>query len=285
MERVRAERISVAVDRIICEPDGQVAHLDPEDADVLAMARRLARLPTLLGSVEPALEQQVMRRVRLRGSQPRGATCFKPGWVVVGVVVVLLVLMLLTPLGDTAVASFMAVFRLGRTEVRITPVDTPSALRATVTAESNAIQHSLTLEEAQSQVSFLIPQPGYLPSGYLLRRVKSYTYPDLPAWVPQPLFIELVYEDDSGRECILRLYPIVLGNDASISGMDLEAAPIHHVEDVEVNGRPGVLLHLGTERTGSLWQELVWEQNDLILALSATHLTEEQLLHVACSVH
>jgi hypothetical protein len=239
----------------------------------------------MLGPVEPLLEQQVMRRARLGSGRCRRVFCVRLGWVTAAAVAALLVMMLLTPLGQTAVASFITVFVLGRTEVRITPVDTPLAVTATVTAQSAATIRDLTLEEAQSQVPFVIPQPDYLPSGYRLQGVKSYTSPDLSAWMPQPLFIEIVYQSDPAKQCILRLYPIELGDRASISGMNLEAAPIHDVEDIQVNGHPGVLLSLGTERTRAFWQEAVWEDGDLILALSATDLTKSQLLHVARSVH
>jgi hypothetical protein len=51
------------------------------------------------------------------------------------------------------------------------------------------------------------------------------------------------------------------------------------VQDLEINGQPGVLL-----RVGDAWQEIVWEQGDLILALSAPDLPEEELLAVARSV-
>jgi hypothetical protein len=66
--------------------------------------------------------------------------------------------------------------------------------------------------------------------------------------------------------------------------MDLEAAPIQDVRNVDVNGQPGVLLRLGSGRTEAGWQEVVWEQDDLILALSALRLSEAELLRMARSV-
>jgi hypothetical protein len=140
------------------------------------------------------------------------------------------------------------------------------------------------LQEAQAQVSFAIPQPVYLPFGYRLHEVYGYTYPDLPPWVPQPLFVELVYGDDQEGEFSLRLYPIMLGGEASISGLNLQATPIRDVQDVDVNGQPGVLLQLGTDRSGPSLQEIVWEQGDLILALSSSHLSQAELLRIARSL-
>jgi hypothetical protein len=182
-------------------------------------------------------------------------------------------------------ASFMAVFQLGRTEVRITPVDTASAPLATMVARDSAVRQSMTLAEARANVPFAIPQPVHLPEGYYLRGVVTYSYPDLPTWVPQPFFVEIIYEDDVGDELVLRIYPIMLGHEASISGMNLSAAPIRGVQDVDVNGQPAVLLQLGTDHIETAWQEVVWEQGDLILALSTTDLAEEELLRTARSVY
>jgi hypothetical protein len=284
-ERHRAEQISAAIDCLMHDQDARPDELDPADAELLDTARRLSRLPALLGPVDPVWEQRMMRRVQAGTGQKRRLNWARIGWATAGLAAMLLMVLLLTPLGQTAVASFVSVFSLGRTQVRITPVDTPSALSATVIPESTAVQRRLTLAEAQAQVPFAIPQPGYLPTGYRLHEVRSYTYPDLPAWLPQPFFVDLVYTADAGQECKLRLYPIMLGQEASISRLNLEAAPIQNVVDIDVSGQPGVLLQLGAEKSQSAWQEVVWEQGDLILALSATDLTEAELLQVARSVH
>ncbi|NIV30099.1 MAG: hypothetical protein GWN58_11545, partial [Anaerolineae bacterium] len=92
---------------------------------------------------------------------------------------------------------------------------------------------------AQDLVSFSIPQPEYLPPGFRLEGVNSYRYPDLPSWVPQPFFVELLYYNDGGEELLLRVYSIGLGDGASIASLNLRAPPIEHAKDVEVNGRPG----------------------------------------------
>jgi hypothetical protein len=283
-ERIRAGHLSAAVDQLIDDPGAQPEHYAP-DAGLLDTARQLAQLPSLLGPVDPILEQQVMRCVRTGAAgRVRRAPRFRLGWAVAGVVTLLLALALLTPLGQTAVASFMAVFNLGRTEVIITPVDTPTVPEATVVAQSTALSQPLTLTEARTQVPFAIPQPGYVPAGYSLRQVVGHTYPDLPAWLPQPFSVDLVYGDGKSHELTLRLYQITLSDQASISRLNLEAAPIKDVQDVDVNGQPGVLLQLGSAKGAATWQEVVWEQGDLILALSAADLSEAELLRVARSV-
>lgn len=282
-ERKRAAQISAAVDQLLRDPDQVPGGWDQAEAGVMATAQRLARLPALLGPVEPVLEQQVMRQVRSRSMPARRVPRAGLGWAAAGLLTVLLVV-LLTPLGQTAVASFMAVFNLGRTEVSIAPVHTPSAQPPTALAGTRAVQESLTLAEAQGQVSYAIPQPDYLPSGYRLEEVKGYTYPDLPAWIPQPFFLELVYGDGLGNDLILRVYSISLGDEGNIASLDLQATAIQDAKDVDVNGQPGVLLRLGTDRAGVVWQEVVWEQDELIVALSSAHLAQEELLRVARSV-
>jgi hypothetical protein len=168
----------------------------------------------------------------------------------------------------------MAVFNLGSTEVQVARVGTP-----TVVAGARAVQERLTLEEAQAQVAFAIPQPASLPAGYRLREVNGYSYPDLPAWVPRPFFVELVYGAEGEAACSLRVYPIMLGQGASTAGMNLEATSIQEAQDVEIDGSPGVFMRLGEG-----WQEVVWEQGDLILALSSLNLTRDELLRIAASV-
>ena len=284
-ERARAEQLSAAIDSLIRDPESPPAQADPGDARLLDTAQQLARLPALLGPLDPALEQRVVRRARQAVVPERPRFRFRLGWAAAGLAAILLAVTFLTPQGQTALASFMAVFDLGRTEVRITPVNTPSTLFGTAAArQGGATRESLNLEEAQDLFPVTIPQPAYLPAGYSLHEIGSYTYPDLPAWIPQPFFIELVYAGSTGSQAILRVYPIMLGDHASISGLNLEAAPIQGVQDVDVNDQAGVLLQLGTEEHQTTWQEVVWEQGDLVLALYATDLTRADLLRMARSV-
>lgn len=287
-ERFRAKIASDLVDRLTCDPGAQVGHLDAGDDVLLSTARQLARLPALLGPVDPALEQRVVRLSQSHASSQRAKSLryLRPGLVMAGVAAVLMLVALLTPLGQTAVASFMAVFNLGSTQVRITPVDVPSALQTTDEIRAAVVRQSLTLDEAAEQASFPILQPAYLPPGYRLLEAVGHTYPDLPAWVPRPFSIELFYEDDRGGWFSLHMYPITLGTDtqARVSGMNLEAAPIQDVRDVDVNGQPGLLLRLGSGEDEVGLQELVWEQDQVVLALSAVDLTEAELLRIARSV-
>lgn len=283
-ERARAEQVSAIIDRWLSDPSAGLGQLDAIESGLAEPARQLAELPALLGPVEPELEARVLRTIGAARPPRAVSRRLRLGWVAAGLVTALLVAVLLTPLGQTAVASLLAVFNLGSTQVRIESASTPSPLPATAVIGEAAIRESLTLAQAQEQVSFPIPQPAYLPPAYRLEGIHSYTYPELPPWIRQPFFLELVYGDASGDELILRVYPIVLGREASISGLDLQATSIQAADNVEVNGQPAVLLQVGTSRGEPVWREVVWEQDDLILALSADHLAEEDLLRVASSV-
>jgi hypothetical protein len=278
LERIRAEQLSAAVDRLIRDPEAEPGTVDPQDAGLVCTAQRLAHLPSLLGPVDPALERKVMHRVQGAPSR-RERPGFRLVWAAAGVAAALLLVLLITPAGQTAVASFFGVFQLGRTEVQVTQVGTPTA-----TAQAAVRREVLTLEDAQARLPFTIPQPAYLPEGYGLQEVSGYSYPDLPAWLPQPFFVELVYGGESGAVCTLRVYPITVGEEASISALNLEASSFEVVKDVEVEGKPAVLLRLGDGGRRGAWQEVVWEHGDLILALSASDLTETQLLQMAGSV-
>ena len=286
-EQYRADQVSDLVDRLTRDPDARIGQLDAGDDVLLNTAQQLARLPALLGPVDPALEQRVMRLSQSRASSRRTKSLrfLRPGWVIAGVAAAVLLVALLTPFGQTAVASFMAVFNLGSTQVRITPVDVAS-LEATDEMRAAVVHQSLTLDEAAEQASFPVLQPAYLPPGYQLLEAVGHSYPDLPAWVPRPFSIELVFEDDEGAWFSLHMYPISLGSDtrAKVSGMNLEAAPIQDVRDVDVNGQPGMLLLLASGGDGTGLKELVWEQDQVVLALSAVDLSETDLLRIARSV-
>ncbi len=283
-ERTRAKEVSVAVDLLLRDPDAAPVLPDPGSTEALAAAREMARLPALLGPPDAALVERIMQDARLPRRSPRPVPMLKLAWAGAGLVAVLLVVMLLTPLGQSAVAGLRAVLDLGQTDVRVGPGYTPPATSATTVEGGTAVRQDLTLEEAQSLVSFVIPQPAYLPPGFRLEGVSTYTYPNLSAWVPQPFFAELTYHNSQGEELLLRVYSITLGDAASISSLNLRAPPIAQVEDIEVNGQPGALLRQEPDRSGAVGRELVWEQDDKILTLFSADLDEEDLLRIAASI-
>lgn len=283
-EQVRAAELSAAIDGLLNNSSVELEDTSKMETGLVDMARQLSRLPAMLGPVSHDLEQRVLGMVENTVDRPQPKQFYKGVMAVAAVAATLFLVMAFSPMGHTAMASFMAVFNLGRTEVRITPANDMIEPSSTAEIHATAVQEALSLSEAQGAFGFVIPQPVDLPEGFDLQGTYSYSYPDLPAWVPQPFFLELVYQEPGGKEMTLRVYPIMLGDRASISGMDLQAKPIQSVEDVEIDGQPGVLLTLGSQQVPGAWHEIVWEQGDLILALSATELGPDTLLKVAGSV-
>ncbi|NLF14770.1 MAG: DUF4367 domain-containing protein [Anaerolineaceae bacterium] len=288
VERERAARLAAALDELLADPASPPTGLEPEGEALLPTAQRLARLPALLGPASPGLLPEpghLVRRVRAALPDGAGPGATRAGrrpvprwrWAAAALAVALVVALLLTPVGQTAVASFLGIFHLGRTEVQISQTGTP------VPAGHTAVRETWTLAEARERLPFALPEPAYLPDGYRPRAVYSYTYPDLPEWVPQPVFVDVDYgkveRSETEGNLILRVYPIMLGHEASISRLNLETTSVEKVQDLEINGQPGVLL-----RVGDAWQEIVWEQGDLVLALWAPDLPEEELLAIARSV-
>ncbi|NIV30098.1 MAG: hypothetical protein GWN58_11540, partial [Anaerolineae bacterium] len=104
-ERVQAEQVTAAVDQLVRDPDAVLELPDSGAAEALAAARQMARLPALLGPADPAFEQRVMGSLRRAERSPRRAPWLRVGWAVAALVVVLLVVMLLTPAGQSAVAG------------------------------------------------------------------------------------------------------------------------------------------------------------------------------------
>ena len=103
--------------------------------------------------------------------------------------------------------------------------------------------------------------------------------------MPQPLFLEFVYGNGRGDELALRVYSITLGEEASISRLNLQATSIQDAVDVDINGQAGILLQLGSDRAEAVWKEIVWEKDDLMLSLSSAGLAETELLRIARSIH
>ena len=89
-ERMRAEQFSAAVDQLIADPDARLEGLEPADLGLVEAARQFARLPSLLGSVDPVFEQRVMQQVRQASSTGRRLP-FAVGWALAGLAAVLLV--------------------------------------------------------------------------------------------------------------------------------------------------------------------------------------------------
>jgi len=211
--------------------------VEPDDAGLVDTARYLAELVQGLGAVEPALEQRAACAWQRQRAAERSTRLprLRPGWAMAAAAAIVLAVGLFTPLGHTALASFLAVFNLGRTEVHVTPADLTST--TTAVAESTAVVADLTLEQAQAQVSFSIPQPADLPPGYGLSGVHSYSL-SRPAGVDTAAFLHRAgLRRRTGTPGRAAPVPDRARRQGQHSRLNLEAAPIQDVRDVDVNGK------------------------------------------------
>jgi hypothetical protein len=167
---------------------------------------------------------------------------------------------------------------LGQTRVEVTPTLTPASepvrepLRDLVAVE-------LLIGRAPSL-------PKRLPDGYSLQEVAANSYPDLPAWVSQPLCVEFCYGGDPSSPCALRLreYRLLFRDFGGISGINVASGAVRDVEQVEVQGTTAMRFILAPERGQDRpTQIIVWERDGLLLELESEVIQADELLEIARS--
>jgi len=189
-EKQAARRLSDDIEQALA---GQV--VQPADGALLDTALWLAKLGQALPAVPEDLRRRVRAIVRLPAEQQPGQTVATPRWAggrhwrlrtavwaVAGLVVMLLVASVFVPGGQRAWAS-MARSLLGQTRVELTPK---------VGSETRSVREPLRdLVAAELLIGRALSVPKSLPQGYVLQEITAVSFPDLPAWISQPLFVEL----------------------------------------------------------------------------------------------
>lgn len=277
VERRTAQRLSERIEGMLDLTES------PKTDDLLDTARQLARLGDLFGPPDPAFERRLTAQIETRLAErpsrraiwrPRLAWCF-------AVTLALVLVGLLTPPGQAVVAELMAVFHLGRTEVRVEPETATVAHTFTATAEiafPGLPQARATVEPR------ILQSPVYLPDGYRLHRISTSHFDDLPAWV-QPLFIDLTYRRETAEfvwELAYRQYFVASGGPGTIKALTYLPAEFESAQKVSVGDHPAVLFSKGPVTDRVL--HLVWEAEDAVFTLTATELAPDELIRVAESV-
>ena len=285
-ERLAAEKLSTEIDRLL--RGEEVVGIEGE---LRATVERLVALNRLLEPPDAALRQRVWARVQRAQSIGRGwrRRPWSRAWAAVALTLALVITAIgVSPPGRQAIAEVMGVFHLGRVEVRVTP-------RAAV---QPGVEHQVTREEvladltaAEKLVGYELLSPVSLPAGYELRAVKAVYYDDLPPWIPQPFYIDLDYRPPGGDAhpyyLRLREYRISFGGPGEgISALRFAAGEVSMAEDVDLDGRRAVLLHLSGAAfpPEEVLLEVVWEQDGVVLELMSQELSAEGLVAVARSV-
>ncbi|MCR4405351.1 MAG: hypothetical protein NUW24_00280 [Anaerolineae bacterium] len=285
-ERLAAEKLSTEID---CLLRGEEAV--GIEGELRATVERLAALNRLLEPPDAALRQRVWARVQRAQSTTRGRRWRPLSYAGAAAVLTLMLVIAaigVSPVGQQALAEVMGVFRLGRIEVRVTP-------RATV---QPGVEHQVTREEvlpdlaaAEGLVGYELLTPASLPEGYELRAVKAVYYDDLPPWIPQPFYIDLDYGPPGGDAhpyyLRLREYRVSFGGPGEgISALRFATGEVSMAEDVDLDGRRAVLLHLPGAAVPPAEEllEVVWEQDGVVVELMSQELSAEELVAVASSV-
>ena len=281
-ERQAAQRLSERIEEMLGMPKGEETA-----GNLLDTARHLARLSDLLGRPDPVFEQRLTAQIEARlAERPRRRIVWRPRFAWVTAVALVLVLVgLLTPPGQAALAELMTVFHLGQAEVHITET-VPVAQVYTATAE-------ITLPGIPEAQATVVPRtlqvPTYLPEGYQLHRISTSHFDEFPAWA-QPLFIDVTYRretDEATWELSCRQYFMSLGGGTTIGSLTFSPEEIVSARQVTVNSHPAVLLTVRPASSAGQFDRilnLLWEQDDALFTLTTTELSADELFRVAESV-
>lgn len=275
LQEIRAaERLSEQIDRLLA---GQPVDLtDPR----LAMAEQLSRLGDVLPSVDPTFEHRVLAplrpRVRRRLSVPV-PTFAARALSLTAAVVIVMALMLSLP-GQTALARLAAIFHLESVDVGVNVATaTPAVARRIVTPR---IEHSLDgLEMARQVAPVPILAPQELPATWSLRGVTAVYYPDLPANIP--LNIILTYESTTGSSLEIIEYFIQLGDNLTVDSLSRVDETSTAVREVMIDGRRAILIE--TDRTEDAYT-LIWQQSGVLLEIEGYGVNSENLFAIAASI-
>lgn len=272
------------------------SHVQP-DADLLPLLSTAQQLTSLAAALPPpslALAQRVRRLTAPPAPAARRLDSMwapRP-WLRAAAVaaLVLLALSLFTAPGQQAMAALMASFRLGDNagrdvQVNVSPDQSPTGLQyAGARAETLA-----NLDAARGRVPYPLLEPAWLPPGYTLQSVSAVSYTNMPDWFPQPLYIETAYRPASAPalsfDLTLRQFGVALGETGRIRTLRFDSVDVSSMQEVQVAGRPALLLTLGQPDNGAAVRELVWQQGDVMIEILSQSLSPDDMLAVAASLH
>jgi len=265
-EQVAAERLSAEVDRLL-----RGERTAGVEGDLWPTVERLAAINRLFEPPDAALRQRVWTRILRAKSVSRRWRwrAWPRALAAVALTLVLAVAVIgASPVGRRAFAEVMGVFRLGRVEVRVTP-------RATM---QPTVEHQVTRQEslpdlaaAEALVGYELLTPMALPEGYVLRAVNAVYYDELPAWIPQPFYVDRISFGGPGE---------------GISALRFASGEVSMAQEVDLDGQRAVVLHLpgAAFPPAEALLEVVWEQDSVVVELMSRELSAEELIAVARSV-
>lgn len=267
-----ARQLSEQIDRMLA---GQpVDSNDPE----LVIAKRLSRLADLLPSVEATFEERILASPqRSEHRWPGLRFPIRPLSLAAAAVLVVLMLVLTVP-GQTALARLAALFQLDSVQVGINVATaTPADARRAV---ATRIERPLGgLAEAQQVAPVPILVPTDLPASWSLQAVTAVSYPDLPA--NAPLNVVLTYKSTSGASLEMIEYFVQLGDNLTIDSLNRVDETSTSVGEATIDGQRVVVIESAELKD---MRTLIWQQAGVLLEVEAHNVTMEDLLSITASV-
>jgi hypothetical protein len=282
-EHRQARQLGDEVDRILAGVRSE-ATADP----LLETARRLAYLVHRLPPVPQKLERRVSAIVHSPTRPGKREYAAESSWAArirgkvhpalwgaLTAALVFLVVWFVAPSGQQVWAQMVGAI-LGQTRVELTPA---------IESESRSVREPLRdLLSAELKMGRAPALPKTLPQGFELQEIAAVSYPDLPEWISQPLFLELCYGPSSAEpELYLREYRLLFKQVGGISGVQVAEDAVRTLEQVDVAGVVGTLLTMEGDRIRVKYG-LLWERDGLLLELESDRLSKEELLRIARSV-
>ena len=291
-ERRAARRLSEELDRLLAgDPVGRVLtdtvptqYVGHPAEDEIELARYLAQLSAHLPPVPADLEKRVRAIVR----SPlvcRPVAWQSAAWGALTALVILVASWFLVPGGQKAWAQMLRALQLGQTRIELTPTLDGGESRAVRETLRDLVAVELLIGRAPAL-------PKTLPEGYVLQEIAAVSFPDLPSWISQPLYVELCYgREGAPSDLRLRQYRLLFKQFGGISGVQFSGDTVVGLEEVDVGGVRGTMLTFAREgnQTGlspadTERRTVLWERDGLLIELEASDLPADELLLVAQSV-
>jgi hypothetical protein len=279
-ERRQALKLAKALDCMGSE--GVAGGDDAEVQSLLATARQLTRLPTLVAALDKAAAQRIYLRVVTQNQSPgrRVVGALRIALAVVTCVIICVVGLFLVVPERSALAEWFTQITLGRFAVVVTPEKrTGLQIEAVETILAN-------WSEAQTVMSFTPMEPAVLPDGYHMQSLRAISYKGMPDWLPQPFYLDAIYapagkEADDEQYLSIRQYAISYEPHGEISRLGFQPQQVENITSLSVGDKPAVLVELGQ---GSALRELIWQHNGLAVELTSRTLSAQDLITVAESM-
>lgn len=278
------------------------AAADARGDDLESLLFTASQLRALAASLPPpslALSQRVRRLTLAPNSSPFGRASgplTRLAWprmpylkLAGALALVMLAVMLFTTPGQRAMAALIATLNLGDGTARPVQVNvSPDSQPAGQQAAGARAETLASLDVARGRVPYPLLEPGWLPTGYTLYSIAAVSYDGMPDWFPEPLYIETDYRAAAAQslafDLTLRQFGVALGDAGRIRTLRFDSVDVASTQEVQVNGRAGLLLTLRQENKGPAVRELVWQQGDVMIEILSQSLSPQEMLAVAAAL-